>query len=248
MLRAQGYRNVFLGGAPLSFAGKGRFLRDHGYEETWGREEWERAGVKPGELNAWGMYDSALFERARAALDRLHAGKQPFNLTLLTLDTHQPFGFLSNSCRQRGAANFQGIVSCASQQIAEFIAFAQARGYLEDTTIVVIGDHLAYPNPIYDRLQKAGDRRGMFNLFIGRDLPKANTAELLPFDLFPTLLELVGVRVNGDRLGLGYSAVGEPEAVRPQGWTERWSKVVVRSSARYDQLWRGAPQGADAGH
>jgi phosphoglycerol transferase len=36
ILKAHGYVNVFMGGASLSFAGKGLFLRSHGYEETWG--------------------------------------------------------------------------------------------------------------------------------------------------------------------------------------------------------------------
>ena len=78
ILQARGWRNVFLGGAPLSFAGKGSFLRDHGYAEAWGRDEWERAGVVPEDLNEWGLVDSALFARAGKRLAELHAHGQPF--------------------------------------------------------------------------------------------------------------------------------------------------------------------------
>lgn len=238
VLHARGYRNVFLGGASLSFAGKGRFLRDHGYAETWGREEWRKAGVQLGEMNAFGLYDDALFERAQSRLAQLHAAGQPFNLTLLTLDTHNPFGFMSNACRRRGAADFGGIVRCASSQIAEFIEFARARGYLQDTVIVVIGDHLAVPNPLYDKLEQAGARRGMFNLIVGEKLPRPNTDELLPVDMFPTLLELVGMEVQGDRLALGYSAVGAADVARPTGRAEGWSPGALRGSPLYDALWR----------
>lgn len=236
VLRSHGYRNVFLGGAPLSFAGKGSFLRGHGYEETWGREEWERAGARRDEFNLWGMYDAPLFDRARGILERLHASGQPYNLTLLTLDTHNPFGFRSRACHQRGAENFEGIVSCGAHQIAEFVEFARARGWLENTVVVVIGDHLAVPNPVYEKLT-SGPERGIFNLFVGKDLPPRNTEELLPYDLFPTLLETLGLRVPGDRMGLGYSAVGSREAVRPAD-PQAWAAAVVRPSARYEQLWQ----------
>lgn len=246
VLQAHGYRNVFMGGVSLSFAGKGRFLRDHGYQEVWGREEWDATGARPEDYNAWGLWDSALFDRARAGLDRLHASGQPFNLTLLTLNTHNPFGFLGPACRQRGGVDFEGIVTCSAERIAEFISHARKRGYLKDTTIVVIGDHLAVPNPVYDRLVQA-PRRGMFNLFVGDQLPPANTDQLMPFDMFPTLLELAGIRVVGDRLALGYSAVGHVEAEPPSGRGEDWSMAAVRGSARYDRLWsaRTPAEGAD---
>jgi phosphoglycerol transferase len=245
VLQAHGYRNVFLGGAPLSFSGKGRFLKDHGYQEAWGREEWVRAGARPGELQAWGLYDDALFARARKRLAELHAAGQPFNLTLLTLDTHNPFGFMSSTCRERGATGFEGIVSCSARQIADLIAFARERGYLEDTAVVVVGDHLAVPNPVWGQLEAAGERRSIFNLFVGKDLPPPNTTEFLPFDLFPTLLELAGIRVPGDRLALGYSAVGTREAQRPAAPDRDWSLAVVRGSPRYDALWHPIGPGDD---
>lgn len=241
VLRARGYRNVFLGGAPLSFAGKGRFLRDHGYDELWGREEWERAGVPRRDFNAWGLYDGPLFDRARAQLERLHAAGQPFNLTLLTLDTHNPNGFLSPDCRRRGHGDFEGIVSCGAAQIAEFIAFARDRGYLRDTAIVVLGDHLAVPNPLYEQLERTGDARGMYNLFVGDGLPAPATTRLLPFDLFPTLVEIAGVDVPGDRLALGRSAVGPRGEERPAQVEKELASLGNRASAAYDRLWSGAP-------
>ena len=235
VLQAQGFRSVFLGGAPLSFAGKGAFLRDHGYAEAWGADEWERDGVRPVERNQWGLHDLPLFERARTKLDQLHASGQPFNLTVLTVDTHNPSGMLSPDCRHRGADSFEGIVACSAHQIAEFVEFVRSRGYLKDTTVVIIGDHLAVPNPAYQRLVQRGPERSIFNLFLGDTLPPANTSELVPFDMFPTLVELAGIRVEGDRLGLGYSAVGTIEAPRP-ALASRTRPIGV--SASYDQLWR----------
>ncbi len=235
LLKDRGYRNVFMGGAPLSFAGKGTFLRDHGYTEVHGREEWERAGATRDEFNAWGLYDSGLLQRAKARLTELHAAGQPFNLTLLTLDTHNPHGFLSPACRARGARDFEGIVLCASAQLDDFVRFAQEMGYLENTTIVIFGDHLAVPNPAFDKLKQAS-QRSIFNLMVGTDLPRRNTDAVVHFDFFPTLVELAGFRVEGDRLGLGYSAIGTPESTRP-ALRPSLSLLGLNGSARYRALW-----------
>ncbi len=229
VLQARGYRNVFMGGAPLSFAGKGSFLRDHGYAETHGRDEWEKSGIRPGELNEWGLYDSALFARAEARLEQLHASGQPFNLTLLTLNMHNPHGFMSNRCRNRGARDFEGIVVCSSDLLADFVRHVRSKGYLQDTTLVILGDHLAVPNPVYDKLARA-DARRIFNLVVTEPPLQLEQQELLPFDFYPTLVELAGFRVAGHRLGLGFSALGDVR--RPPSGVP-----AVNGSSVYRQLW-----------
>ena len=237
LLQAHGYQNVFLGGAPLSFAGKGAFFRDHGYREVRGRDEWRESGVRPEELNEWGLYDSALFERARARLESLEAGGQPFNLTLLTLDTHNPAGFFSPYCRRRGARDFEGIVSCASEQLAAFVKFMRDKGYLENTVVVILGDHLAVPNPVYDKLQRGAERH-IFNRFFVAGPLRPNTRELVHFDLFPTIVDLLGLKVVGDRLGLGYSAVQDPAVPRPANRMQTLVFPTLSGSAVYRALWQ----------
>lgn len=242
ILAAQGYRNVFMGGAPLSFAGKGTFLRDHGYQERWGRYEFEKLGFAPQEANEWGLYDSALFERARRRLTELQAAGTPFNLTLLTLDTHNPFGFLSPSCRGEGAKDFEGVVACNARLIANFIKSAHASGDLKNTLVVVLSDHLAMPNPVWDKLTQPPERR-LFNLFVADPpltLPR-QSADMLPFDMFPTILEGLGARVPGDRLALGYSGIGSADAARSPGSEHRIRVDQLPGSAAYARLWDPLP-------
>jgi len=247
LLQARGYHNVFLGGVPLSFAGKGSFLRDHGYQERWGREQWQRAGATASEFNEWGLYDDRLYARARTRLEQLHASGRPFNLTMLTLETHNPDGFLSPYCHGLGASEFDGIVACASRQVADFIGFMAHKGYLKDTTVVVLGDHLAMPNPVKKQLQQAGSSRRIFNLFVADRHPSPTRAEVLPFDMFPTLVEMLGMEVAGHRLGLGYSAVAEVEAPPYDEDADDGSLATLRGSGAYDALWEAPPgSGADA--
>ena len=239
VLAARGWHNVFLGGAPLSFAGKGRFLRDHAYAETYGREEWEREGVRAEELNEWGLYDAAMFRRARAKLAQLHAAGRPFHMSVLTLDMHNPRGFLSPECRRRGVRDFPGIVECTAAEVADFVHFARERGYLRDTTFVIVGDHLAVPNPVYAQLRQAQERR-IFGLVVADPLPQFGGRTLHAFDLYPTLLELAGFEVEGGRLGLGRTALG---AGPGQDDRDPLPLASLRGSRAYRVLWE-APAGA----
>lgn len=237
ILRQHGYRNVFLGGAPLSFAGKGKFLRDHGYDVAYGREEWQKEGLGGAALGEWGLYDDSLYARAKIKLAELHRSGQRFNLTMLTLDTHNPRGFLSPGCRQRGVRSFEDIVACASHDLADFVQFIQRSGYLADTNVVIVGDHLAVSNPVYDALRKIENRR-MFNRFISQEEPRKNTEDILPFDLFPSILEFVGFEVPGARLGLGYSGFGSASSARPDGMLDDIALPSLSGSASYGRLWQ----------
>lgn len=241
ILSSHGYHNVFLGGAPLSFAGKGAFLKDHGYQTVYGRDEWEKEGVTASEMSEWGLYDSALFARAKEHVKTLHASDQRFNLTLLTLDTHNPRGFMSQLCRDHGARNFEDIVECTSQQLADFVKFLSDNDYLKDTNIVILGDHLAVSNPVFEKLKLVTGRR-IFNQFISDRPPAKNTEVVIPFDFFPTLLEFTGIQVMGDRLGLGYSGLFESETKRPEHRLEELTLPSLGGSASYNNLWRSRSQ------
>lgn len=248
ILQERGYRNVFLGGAPLSFAGKGAFLRDHGYQERYGKEEWIAAGARPPgrqdpELGGWGMFDDALLARAREQLVALHGSGRPFNLTLLTLDTHNPHGYRSPRCpgREDGApVPFESIVACTSADLADFVRFVRDQGYLEDTALVILGDHLAVGNPVDAKLRGVADRR-VFNLFLGTPPFPPRADAVVSFDMFPTLLEAAGMHTRDGRLGLGRSA-WSPQAPRSE-WVQHPNLPALAASPAYQRLWRPVSHG-----
>lgn len=237
ILARHGYRNVFMGGASPSFAGKGRFLRTHRYHEVYGKEDWESLGMPPETMNGWGLFDHALFSRARAKLDQLHASGRPFNLTLLTVDTHEPDGHLSHSCARRGHRGFTGVIRCSAAEVADFVRFVRERGYLADTNIVILGDHMARRNPLSDALERMPERT-LYNAFIGADLPPRNREQLVHFDFLPTILELSGFSVGGGRLGLGYSGFNRHGARPPPGRLADMRASLLNRSETYLSLWR----------
>lgn len=239
ILAQHGYRNVFMGGASPSFAGKGKFLHSHGYQEVYGKEDWVDGGVPPEQMNGWGLYDGRLLAKARLKLQELHASGQPFNLTVLTVNTHEPDGHLSPRCKERGFKGFAGVVGCTSQQVAEFVQFMEQNGYLDDTNVVILGDHLARKNPLTKRLGGVPERT-IYNLLLARSAPPKATEEIVHFDLLPTMLALSGFQIEGGRLGLGYNAYDAHTRPPPQRFDEMQETLMNRSDA-YLALWEPAP-------
>jgi len=240
LLHAAGYRNVFMGGAALEFSGKGKFLSQHHFDEAYGRAEWLKLGIPRSRLSGWGLHDDDLFEQAKAKLRQLHEKGQPFSLTLLTVDSHWPSGYLSPACIRRGAKALDQIVECSADMVADLVAFVRKSGYDEDTNIVVVGDHLSPPNTLSGPLNKVG-KRTIYNAFFARAQPKPNRGAIVHFDMLPTILDFIGMRPEGGRAGLGFSAFGLPPIPFPtaRSRTELGEHILTPSPA-YLELWEPA--------
>jgi len=240
VLNEWGYRNVFMGGASLAFAGKGQFLKDHHYAERYGREEWIAQGEKTEDMSGWGLHDDDLFRHAKKEVDQLENSGGRFNLTLLTLDTHYSGGeTLSKTCRERGARNFEDLVECTADQVSDFVGYIRQKGYLENTDVVILGDHLAMNNPVITKLTQVPERH-IFNLFISKDVPKARRDDLVHFDLFPTILDFIGIRVQKSQLALGYSGFSAPDPNADRLADMR--RNLLHPSPLYFNLWKGSEE------
>ncbi len=245
ILHAQGYKNVFMGGAALSFSGKGKFLLGHHYDEVYGRNEWVRAGTPASQISGWGLHDDDLFINAKRRLRELHAAGQPFNLTLLTVDTHWPSGFVSAGCKERGAAKLDEVVACTVDMVADLVEFIRSSGMDADTNVVVVGDHISPPNTLAEQLDQVS-RHTIYNGFFSKSAPTPNREQVAHFDMLPTILDFIGLHPKGGRMGLGYTAFGDPAApVRSAAAYADLAQNVLAPSRAYVKLWepkaRAAP-------
>ncbi|MGB4811580.1 MAG: sulfatase-like hydrolase/transferase [Methylophilaceae bacterium] len=236
VLHAHGYHNVYMGGDALSFSGKGKFFQDHHYDEVYGREEL-KGFLSKNQMNYWGLYDDDLLVKVKAKLVSLHAKKQPFNLTFTTIDTHGPSVHYSNLCKKNGAKDFPAVVECTSNQVTDFMNFIKKNGYLKDTNVVIIGDHLAMYNPVWDKLQQVPERH-IYNQFISLKKVTKTRDDVLHFDMFPTILEFIGFHVEGGKLGLGYTAI-TPNTPQPEpNALKDMEEDLLNESETYIDLWK----------
>ena len=234
ILKAHGYTNVFMGGAPLFYAGKRTFLQDHHYDELYGRKYWLEHGEKVEEMNDWGINDDNLLVKAEQKINELAKKDEPFNLTILTLNTHHPSGFLSPSCSKKEYPGFEGVIKCSSDLVYNFVNHIIEKGLLSKVNIVILGDHLAMKNPLYDKLEQNKDRT-MFNLFISKNKRPLRTKTMYQFDVFPTLLDFVGLPPDNGKLALGYS-IFEKE-IFERTTNQKVIVKVLNYSEKYNNLW-----------
>jgi phosphoglycerol transferase len=236
ILHDAGYYNVYMGGDALAFSGKGKFFEDHHYDEVYGREEL-KGHISDKDMNFWGLYDDDLFALVKAKLIKLHAQNKPFNLTFTTIDTHGPDGHFSKYCKAHGIKDFNGIVECTSNQVAEFVQFMRQHKMLKNTNIVIVGDHLAMENPVYDKLKTVKERH-IYNTLISIKPAVKNREDVLHFDMFPTILEFIGFKVEGGKLGLGYTALSKEVDMPPVNEYEEMNEDLLNQSDEYLELWK----------
>lgn len=193
VLAAHGYRTVFMGGAPLGFAGKGKFLAAHGFAEIHGASDLLPLLEDPAYRSGWGIHDDTLFEFAARKLDELTEGTSPFALTLLTLDTHHPSGLPSESCPDRGqeVSDMEFAVRCSDLLLSRFIEDVLSR--YDDVVVALFSDHLAHRNELFGTLTKnASSRRLRFTVW-GSDVEPIRVERRgTHYDVMPTLLDFLG--------------------------------------------------------
>jgi phosphoglycerol transferase len=234
VLKRAGYTNIFMGGAGLDFAGKGKFLLTHGYDQVYGKTDWREQGET--QFNEWGLYDDRLFANAKKKIDQLEAKGELYNLTLLTVDMHAPTGFISDTCKKRGANDYQSIIVCSADMLGQLISYMHQRGYTKNTDIVVIGDHLSMGSPLEDRLEKNNERT-IFNRFYTQTELNKNRSILYHYDLFPSILYILGFRFPENRLALGASVFGPLSTDYRLDKDDHLEEKLKAPSGEYAKLW-----------
>jgi hypothetical protein len=204
VLRAAGYHQVFLGGFDKEFSGKNLFLTNHGYDEVIGWEEWQQRGLRDND-GYWGLPDDELFRQAIEWIGELEADatRQPYNITLLTLSTHPP-GFAATSCTPYGAKTTESIlleaIHCTDQVVGEFVQQLRARKLLENTTLVIIGDHDIFNLPeVRQYFPDLPTDPRLLSIVIDPEHSFSYPGQLnVAYDLAPTLLDFLEVEHNTD--------------------------------------------------
>ena len=209
VLSGQGYTNVFLGGANARFAGKDTFLTGHGYDRVLGLTDWEAAGEPRSQISEWGLSDRRLFAHAEQEVDDLRASGDPFNLTILTLDTHEPGGVFPGCTPD--AVGMKTAITCSMRAVAGFLEHLKSTGALDDTVVVVMGDHLKATSEggaFKSELDASPDRTVIYRVWSPEKVTFArDRADQL--SVLPTTLELLGFNLPEGRSGLGVSLVNQ---------------------------------------
>lgn len=206
ILKEEGYTQKFLLGSVGYFGGRELYMKDHGDVKVEDFSYWKRKNKFPKDYWVnWGFEDEKLYSYAREELSSLAKEDKPFNLTLLTVDTHFPDGYVCRLCQNNYPDNqYANVYRCASRQVTDFVNWIKKQDFYENTTIVISGDHPTMDRDFCDHVPKSYQRK-VYTVFLNSAAKRKdrNKREYSTFDYFPTTLAAMGVEIPGNRLGLG---------------------------------------------
>ncbi len=236
ILEEQGYNQVLLMGSNAEFHGREVYFTEHGNYEILDTDSLKKAKRLPEDYEAWwGFEDEKLFSYAKEELTRLAKSGAPFNLTMLTADTHFPDGCPCRLCENNYDTQYANVLACCSRQVADFIAWIQEQPFYENTTIVISGDHLSMDGEFMEDINPEYTR-SVYNCIIhAADEPiREKNRQFSTIDLFPTTLAALGVKIDGDRLALGTNLFSDRDTLTEQFGYEYMAEELQKQSDFYD--------------
>ena len=236
LLEENGYHNEVISGARTSFGGLQEYFKIHGNytiidENTLKDYNLE---MKKSDIGKWGFNDKYLFETAKKRIDILAKDNKPFNIELITIDTHFVDGFVGDYSTKKYKTQYENAYATESKLISDFISWLKEQDYYKNTTIVISGDHLTMQSSFF----KGQDvkERYVYNCVINPRNKEAKTEEriITSLDNYPTMVYAIGGNIKGNRLGLGTNLFSNKKTLSEEYGFKEFSTQLKRNSKYYN--------------
>lgn len=239
ILQEQGYSQRLLIGSDATFGGRRLYFTEHGEHDIVDYQYAVENGWIPEDYYVWWGYEDAyLFEFAKEQLQDLSGQGEPFNLTMLTVDTHFEDGYVCEKCEDTyGDDQYANVMACSSKQIEEFIQWIQEQDFYENTTIVLAGDHLTMDSDFCEDVSYDYERKTYVSYINSAVEPETDTNRIYTtFDHFPTTIAALGAQIEGNRLGLGTNLFSTEETLTERYGIDYENQELEKRSELLDQL------------
>lgn len=237
ILEKAGYTNELFIGSDASFGGRRDYFSQHGnyliHDYLWAKEE----GLIDEDYYVWwGYEDHKLFEFAKDELLKLASSNQPFNFTMLTVDCHHAGGYKCEYCEDKYSENLANVYACASRHAYEFVQWIMQQDFYENSTIVLIGDHASMDTEWANLMDENYFRRAYYTYINPAEglIPSQNR-ELNTADFYPTTVASLGIKWNGDRLGLGTNLFSNTQTLVEKYGHNQLNYLAGEHSFYYDK-------------
>lgn len=227
LLKANGYNTMYLKAADVNFSRANYFAEQHSFDVIKGYLQMEKQASKISSdylgNEFIGFKDRVLFELAKDEIGKL---KEPFFVTITTLDMHLLPGFFFDPDCERKFGDLRDVAACTSNSLEDFVEWLKKQTYWENTTLVILGDHkinsinLSKTNPL--------------NVFVNSKISTDNlNRKFTTYDFAPTIMEAMGYDI--DEFGIGRSLFSSEETMLEQEG-EKFSYFLSAKSKFYDEL------------
>jgi len=238
-LAADGYTLSYMNGASLDKFSKRSFLREHGFTRLFDVASLSDA-EKLGRANIWGLNDALLFEHVTKEFDTLVAQNKPFVQGMLSISTHGPDAFLDRDCAPTpdAASQIPRAFQCTGQLVSDFVDHIRTSDVGQDTVVVVMSDHLSFFNTVKAQLDQVGaDRRNLF-MILGAGAPEKTARKIAPYDIYPTLLETLGYKLQDGRANMGVSLYSPNQNLTEELGVATLNEAFKGNQKLASYLWR----------
>lgn len=226
ILHKHGYVNEYMLGGKRNFHQLGTYFTNYADFQMFDSDTAKARGIVPPDYNVWwGVEDDKLYEYAKTEITALGNGKKPFYFLLENADTHHNDGYLSPRIKEFPSDKQYGnVIHYSQREVVKIVRWMQQQPWYKDTVIVLTGDHRSKDITFFKGWDEKYERT-IVNIIINGAESKptdkiTKNRSFAPFDLFPTIVSAMGIKIDGERLGLGTNLYsGLPTLMEQKGVT-----------------------------
>ena len=241
-LANEGYEQTVMVGANAKFGGLEYLFSSHGNYKVMDYNFAIENGFLPNNYKQfWGFEDDKLYKFAKDEITRLYNTGKPFNMTLETADTHMP-GYVSPQIENVFNNQYANAIYYSQNEVYKFVQWIKQQPFYDNTTIILIGDHLSMCSDFFKNVNKNYNRT-QYNLIINPspelEISKTcfNNRIWSNYDMYPTVLAAMGVKIDGNRLALGTNLFSnEPTVFERYGYDYVNKELAKKSTFFNDKI------------
>jgi len=212
LLKEQGYVSLTFHANDVTFWNRDNLYPCLGFDKYYDKAFYQDEDP----IGRWGSSDQVLFAKAFPILKELHAKRQKFYASLITLSSHHPYNLPESKHRIEIPDEIKGTllgnyflaVNYTDYTLGQFIQALKAHGLWDNTVLVVFGDHFGlrnttdtfYKNTLSKLLGRDHDQLDSLNVPLLIRIPglKAQTINNVggQVDLLPTIANLLGLSLD----------------------------------------------------
>jgi phosphoglycerol transferase MdoB-like AlkP superfamily enzyme len=202
----KGYDTAFFYGGAASFDGMEPFMTKNGWQEFVEQKHYPSDAF----TTAWGVADEYIFDALLAREERAAKEGRPFFGTLMSVSNHKPYLVPQGRTPAADGKPSRGrAVAYSDWALGRWLDAARAKGLLQHTLVLVVGDHGAR---VYGAELIPAESYRVPALFLSPD--PAWRGKRMPrlcsqIDLAPTLLSLAGIECQVPFLGTDLTSVAD---------------------------------------
>lgn len=207
LLGDRGYASAFFASSSLEFENEATLLGNMGFGQVFSDTALEGSGHQ--RLNYFGYEDAAVVPSVLTWIDQQRSAARPFMLAWLTLASHHPYALPEHWARRSFVADdpdfdsYLNALAYVDGRLAELFEALASRRLLDDTIVVLVGDHgeafgehqqRYHSGVIWDEALTVPAVIHSPRLIPGG---RVVTGPRQQIDLLPTVAALLGLRVDG---------------------------------------------------